>query len=77
MGNENDKDQTIKKDNETVAFAQKKTNGYTSITGRPNIDKISKRNEEAEKRYRKSSYIKIGIIVLCIVVVVVLIYFFS
>ena len=54
MGNENDKDQTIKKDNETVAFAQKKTNGYTSITGKPNIDEISKKNGEAEKRDRKS-----------------------
>jgi len=77
MGNDNDKDQTIKKDNETVAFAQKNTDGYTSITGRPNIDKISKRNEEAEKRDRKSSYITTGIIVLFVVVVVVLIYFFS
>ena len=32
MGNDNDKDQTIKKDV-----------GHSSISGRPNIDEISKR----------------------------------
>ena len=66
MGNDNDKDQTIKKDV-----------GHSSISGRPNIDEISKRNEEAERREKKSFYTVTGIIVLFIVVIVVLIYFFS
>ena len=66
MGNDNDKDQTIKKDV-----------GHSSISGRPNIDEISKRNEEEIKRERKSLYIVAGIIILFIVIVVVLIYFFS
>ena len=79
--NDNDKEQTVEKDDETVASAQKrqqeKDGHASSITGRPNLDEISKRNEEAEKRDRKSSYITTGIIVLFVVVVVVLIYFFS
>ena len=66
MGNDNDKDQTIKKDV-----------GHSSISGRPNIDEISKRNEIEEKRERKSTYIKTGIIILMVVVVVLLVYFFS
>ena len=67
MGNNNDKTQPIKKDN-----------SYSSITGRPNIDVISKRNQEVEKREKKTFYTTAGTIVtLFIVVVAVLIYFFS
>ena len=80
MGNDNDKDQAVGKDDETVAFAQKKKqreDSHVSITGRPNIDEISKRNEEAEKRERKSFYTVTGIIVLLIIVVILLVYFFN
>ena len=69
-----------KKDNETAVSTQKREqreDSHASITGRPNIDEISKRNEEAERREKKSFYTVTGIIVLFIVVVVVLIYFFS
>ena len=80
MGIDNDKVQTIKKDDEIVlSSAQKRPqseDGRPTITGRPNIDEISKRNEEAERREKKSFYTVTGIIVLFIVVVVVLIYFF-
>ena len=62
----NDKDQTIKKDV-----------GHSSISGRPNIDEISRRNEEAEKRESKSFYTVTGIIVLLIIAVIFLVYFFS
>ena len=80
MGNGNDKDQTVKKDNETAVSTQKREqreDSHASITGRPNIDEISKRNEEAEKRERKSFYTVTGIIVLLIIVVILLVYFFS
>ena len=80
MGNDNDKDQTVEKDDETVASSQKrlqKEDNYASITGRANINAISKRNEEEIKRERKSFYTVAGIIILFIVIIVVLIYFFS
>ena len=77
---DNDKNQTVKKDYETVASVQKerrREDNRASVTGRPNIDEISKRNEEAEKRERKSFYTVAGIIVLLIIVVIFLVYFFS
>ena len=80
MGNDYDKDQTVKKNDKTVVTEQKRQQreyGHSSITGRPNIDEISKRNEEVEKRKRKSFYTVTGIIVLFIAVVMVLIYFFN
>ena len=48
-----------------------------TIKPRPDINEISKRNEIEEKRERKSTYIKTGIIILMVVVVVLLVYFFS
>ena len=42
MGNDNDKDQTIKKDV-----------GHPSISGRPNIDEISKRKEMRRQKDEK------------------------
>ena len=80
MENSNYYEQKDEEKGEIVASAQKrrqKEYSKPSISGRPNIDEISKRNKETEKRDRKSSYITTGIIVLLIVVVVVLIYFFS
>ena len=66
MGNDNDKDQTIKKDV-----------GHPSISGRPNIDEISKRNEAMANQERKSSYKVAGIIVFLIIAIIFLLYFFS
>ena len=81
MGIDNDKVQTIKKDDEIVlSSAQKRPqseDGRPTITGRANIDDISKRNEEAKKRERKSFYTVALIIVLSIIVVMLLVYFFS
>lgn len=73
------KAQTNKKDSEAVASAQQKLlreNDHASITSRPNIDEISKRNEEAVKQERKSFYTVTGIIVLLIIVAMLLVYFF-
>ena len=66
MGNDNDKDQTIKKDV-----------GHSSISGRPNINEISKRNEAIANQERKSFYKVAGIIVLLIIAIIFLLYFFS
>ena len=65
----------IENDDEAMVSVHKKL--HRSVTNRPNIDEISKRNEEAERREKKSFYTVTGIIVLFIVVVVVLIYFVS
>ena len=75
----NDKSKTVEKIDETVSMQKERSrkNSHMSITGRPNIDEISKRNEEEIKRERKSFYTVAGIIILFIVIVVVLIYFFS
>ena len=49
----------------------------STLTGRPNIDDINKRNAEEERQDKKSSYIVIGIMVLVLVAVIVLVYFFT
>ena len=80
MENSDDKNKTVEKDDETLIFDQKisrEKQSYASITGRPNIDEISKRNEEAAKQERKSFYTVTGIIILLIIVIVFLVYFFS
>ena len=80
MENNGYKGKVIENDDEKVDYTEKKQNreyGRSSITGRPNIEEISKRNAEAEKRERRSSYTVAGIIVLFIIVVIVLVYFFS
>ena len=59
---------------------QKKWQGdeiRSTINGRPNIDDISKRNEEAARQERKSHYTVVGIIVLLIIAVIFLVYFLS
>ena len=56
---------------------QPKENSRISITGRPNINEISKRNEAIVKQERKSLYKVAGITVLLIIVVIFLLYFFS
>ena len=68
--NDNDKDQTIKQDYKITA-PEKKKHDHIYIKGRPNIHEISKRNEEDEKRDRKSFYIVTGIIVLIIALLLI------
>ena len=74
---ENDKDQTVEKDDETVASTQEGTQETSAVTNRPNIDVITARNEEEAKRDRKSSYKIAGIVALLVVIVMIAIYFFS
>ena len=76
----NGKSQTIEKNGETVASAQKerpRENSHISITGRTNINEISKRNEAIADQERKSFYKVAGIIALLIIAIIFLLYFFS
>jgi len=73
----NDKGQVVEKDDEIVTSTQKETQKTSVLTGRPNIDVITARNEEEVKQERRSSY-KIAVIVsLLAVVIIIVIYFFS
>ena len=73
----NDKGQTVKKNDETVAFEQERLQESYAPTGRVNINDINKRNAEQEKQEKKTSYTVVGIIVLLIVLIIVAIYFLS
>ena len=73
----NDKGQAVEKDDEIVTSTQKGTQKTSVLTGRPNIDVITARNEEEVKQERKSSH-KIAVIVsLLAAVIIIVIYFFS
>ena len=64
----------------TIVPMQKKQpreNSRIYIAGRPNINEISRRNEEVVKQERKSFYKVAGIIVLLIIAIIFLLYFFS
>ena len=74
---ENDKNQTVEKDDETVTSAQEGTQETSAVTNRPNIDGITARNEEEVTQDRKSSYKKAGIATLLVVVIIIAIYFLS
>ena len=74
---ENNRDQTVKKHDETATPAQEKTQETSAATNRANIDVITARNEEEVARDRKSSYKKIGIVALLVLVIIVVIYFLS
>ena len=74
---ENDKDQTVEKDDETVISTQEGTQETSAVTNRANIDVITARNEKEVKHDRKSSYKKAGIIALLVVVIIIAIYFLS
>ena len=83
MEDSEDKTQSAEKNVVTKVSAQKSLqereenkNNYTSVTGRPNIDVISKRNEEEAKRENKSLYTVIGITILLIMGILLLVYFF-
>ena len=78
MENDRDKDRIVEKgDEKTVTSTQEETNKRSMSTGRPNIDDITKRNEEEKKQDRKSTYTIAGIVALLIAVIVIAIYFFS
>ena len=78
MENDSDKDRIVEKDDEkTVTSTQEETDKRSMSTGRPNIDDITKRNEEEKKQDRKSTYTIAGIVALLIAVIVIAIYFFS
>ena len=51
----NDKGQAVEKDDEIVTSTQKGTQKTSVLTGRPNIDVITARNEEEVKQERRSS----------------------
>ena len=73
----NDKGQAVEKDDEIVASTLKRTQETSVLTGRPNIDVITARNEEEVKQERRSSY-KIAVIVsLLVAVIIIAIYFLS
>ena len=77
---DNDKNQTVKKYYEAGTSVQKerrREDNRASVTGRPNIDEISKRNEEAARQERKSSYTVAGVVVLLITIIMFVVYFFS
>ena len=73
----NDKGQTVKKNDETVASEQERLVESYTPTGRVDINDINKRNAEQEKKEKKSSYTVTGIAALLIVLIVVTIYLFS
>ena len=73
----NDKGQAVEKDDEIVTSTQKGTQKTSALTGRPNIDVITARNEEEVKQERRSSY-KIAVRVsLLVAVIIIAIYFLS
>ena len=72
----NDKGQAVEKDDEVVTSTQKGTQETSVLTGRPNIDVITARNQEEAQQERRVSY-KITIIVsLLVTVTMIAIYFF-
>ena len=73
----NDKGQAVEKDDEIVTSTQKETQKTSVLTGRPNIDVITARNEEEVKQERRSSY-KIAVRAsLLVAVIIIAIYFLS
>ena len=74
---ENDKGQTVERNDETVTFMHERPQESYAPTGRTNINDINKRNAEQEKQEQKSSYTAAGIIVLLIVFIIVAVYFLS
>ena len=71
------KDKTVyNNDDEALTSTQERTR-KSMLTGRPNIDVITARNEEEVKKDRKSTYKKIGIVALLVVVIIIVIYFLT
>ena len=74
---ENDKDQTAKRNDETVTSTYARPQERYAPTGRININDINKRNAEQQKQETKSSYTVVGIVALIIVLIIIAVYFFS
>ena len=74
---ENDKDQTVKRNDETITSTHERPQESYAPTGRTNINDINKRNAKQEKQENKSSYTVAGIIVLFIAFIIVAVYFLS
>ena len=74
---ENDKVQTVEKDDETVTSTQKGTQETSAVTNRPNINAITARNEEEVAQDKKSTYKKLGIVALLVMVIIIAIYSLS
>ena len=73
----NDKGQAVEKDDAIGTSTQKGTQKTSVLTGRPNIDVITARNEEEVKQDRKLSYKIVGIAALFVMAIIIVIYFFS
>jgi hypothetical protein len=74
---ENDKGQTVERNDETITSTHERPQESYAPTGRTNINDINKRNAEQEKKEKKSSYTTTGIIVLSIAFIIVVVYFLS
>ena len=74
---ENDKGQTIERNDEAVTSTQEKLQESDTPTRRTNINEINRRNAEQEKQEKKSSYTVAGTIVLFIAFIIVAVYFLS
>ena len=74
---ENDKGQTVERNDETVTSTHERPQDSYTPTGKTNINDINKRNAEQEKQEKKSSYILVGIIALLVVFIIVALYFLS
>ena len=74
---ENDKDQTVEINDETVTSTYERPQESYAQTERTNINDINKRNAEQDKQEKKSSYTVAGIIVLFIAFIIVAVYFLS
>ena len=74
---ENDKGQTVERNDETITSTHERPQESNAPTGRTNINDINKRNAEQEKQEKKSSYTVAGIIVLLIAFIIVALYFLS
>ena len=74
---ENDKGQTVERNDETITSTHERPQESYAPTGRTNINDINKRNAEQEKQEKKSSYTVVGIVVLFIAFIIVAVYFLS
>ena len=73
----NNKDQAVEKDDVIVTSTLKRTQETSVLTGRPNIDVITVRNEEEAKQDRRSSYKIVVIVSLLVAVIIIAIYFLA
>ena len=73
----NDKDQAVEKDDVIVTSTLKRTQETSVLTGRPNIDVITARNEKEIKQDKKLSYKIVGIVALFVMAIIIVIYFLS